>query len=47
MPREQKELGNKLATYADSITTFAFVQSVTFGFALGSNDTFLAHPTRI
>jgi len=47
MPRDQKELGNKFATYADSITAFAFVQSATFGYALGSNDTFLAHAVRV
>ncbi|SRR6266700_404464 len=47
MPRDPKELGNRLSTYADTITAFAFVQSATFSFALGSNDTFLAHAVRV
>ncbi|MGB7434182.1 MAG: hypothetical protein WBR26_04885 [Candidatus Acidiferrum sp.] len=46
MPRDPKELGNKLASYADAIVAFAFVQSVAFAFALGSNDTFLKHAVR-
>src|SRR5215469_10681606 len=47
MPRDPKELGNKLTSYADAIVAFAFVQGVTFGFALGSNDTFLKHAIRV
>ncbi len=47
MLRDQKELGNKLATYADTITAFSFLQSATFSYALGTNDTFLAHATRV
>jgi len=47
MPRDKKELGSKLATYADAITAFAFVQSVTFSFALGSNETLIANAVRI
>jgi hypothetical protein len=47
MLRDQKELGNKLGTYADTITAFSFLQSATFSYALGTNDTFLAHATRV
>lgn len=47
MPRDPKELGNKLGSYADAIVGFAFVQGVTFSFALGSNDTFLRHAVRV
>jgi hypothetical protein len=47
MSRDPRELGNKLGTYADTITAFAFVQSVTFSFALGGNDTFLKNALRV
>jgi len=47
MPRDPKELGNKLISYADAIVAFAVIQGVTFGFALGSNDTFLRHAVRV
>jgi hypothetical protein len=47
MPRDPKELGDKLTSYADAIVAFAFVQSVAFAFALGSNDTFLGHAVRV
>jgi hypothetical protein len=42
MPRDQKELGNKLSSYADAITAFTFVQSAAFAVALGSSDIFPA-----
>jgi hypothetical protein len=45
--RDPKELGGKFATYADAITAFAFVQSVTFSFALGSNKTFVANAVKV
>jgi hypothetical protein len=47
MSHDQKELGNKLGAYADTITAFSFLQSATFSYALGTNDTFLAHATRV
>jgi hypothetical protein len=47
MPRDQQELGNKLGTYADTITAFAFVQSVTFSFALGSERVFLMNAVKV
>jgi len=40
MPRDQAELGKQFSAYADAITAFTFVQSLAFGVALGSNDTF-------
>jgi hypothetical protein len=45
--REITELGNRLAVYADTITAFAFVQSVTFSVALGSADGFAKNAVRI
>jgi hypothetical protein len=47
MARDKRELGSKLATYADTITAFAFVQSVTFSLALGSNSTFSDNAVRV
>jgi hypothetical protein len=47
MPRDPKEFGNKLTGYAAAIVAFAFVQGVTFSFALGSDDTFLKHAVRV
>jgi hypothetical protein len=36
--RDPKEVAKQLGTYADAITAFALVHSITFGFALGSTD---------
>ena len=47
MPRDPKELGSKLISYADAIVAFAFVQAITFSFALGNNATFLKHALRV
>jgi hypothetical protein len=47
MPRDPKELGDKLSDYADTITAFTFVQSAAFSIALGTNESFVARAIKM
>ncbi|HLJ86498.1 MAG TPA: hypothetical protein VKZ53_06720 [Candidatus Angelobacter sp.] len=38
MPRDSKDVGSRMSTYADAITGFSCAQALAFCFALGSND---------